>query len=169
MLIFLKNIIKGLNVIEEAFLCLLLLSMIVLACTQILLRDLFSSGFMWADPLLRHMVLWAGLFGAAIATRKGKHIAIDVVSHLVSPKIQLWFGIVGAFFAALVCAGLTYASIIFVKNEIAYGGGNELLGIASWWFSLVFPIAFSIISLRFLIAAISGVAGTRGQGPEAGG
>jgi hypothetical protein len=63
-----------LNRLEELFLCLLLLTMIGLACTQIILRDLFSTGFVWADPLLRYMVIWAGLFGADIATRKKKHI-----------------------------------------------------------------------------------------------
>jgi TRAP-type C4-dicarboxylate transport system permease small subunit len=40
---------------EEAFLCLLLVAMILLACVQIFLRTFYSSGILWADPLLRYM------------------------------------------------------------------------------------------------------------------
>ena len=68
---------------EETFLCLLLFAMILLACIQIFLRTFYSSGILWADPLLRYMVIWAGLFGAAVATKQSKHISIDIISHLV--------------------------------------------------------------------------------------
>ena len=55
-------ILRSISWIEETFLCLLLFSMILLACVQIFLRFFFSGGFAWADPLLRYMVLWAGFF-----------------------------------------------------------------------------------------------------------
>jgi TRAP-type C4-dicarboxylate transport system permease small subunit len=44
---------------EEAFLCLLLVAMILLACVQIFLRTFYSSGILWADPLLRYMATWS--------------------------------------------------------------------------------------------------------------
>jgi len=45
--------------LEDGLLSLLLLSMIGLAAAQIFMRNLFDYGFVWADPLLRIMVLWA--------------------------------------------------------------------------------------------------------------
>ena len=48
---------------------LLLLVMILLATTQILLRDLLETGLSWADPVLRLLVLWLALLGAMAATR----------------------------------------------------------------------------------------------------
>ena len=41
--------------------------MVALSFLQVLLRLLFHSGIVWLDPMLRHMVLWAGLLGAAVA------------------------------------------------------------------------------------------------------
>ena len=61
--------VKSLHRAEDALLVILLTAMIVLACTQILLRNFFDSGIVWIDPLLRVMVLWLGLVGATVATR----------------------------------------------------------------------------------------------------
>lgn len=138
---------------EEVFLCLLLTSMIGLACLQILLRSAFSSGLMWADPLLRYMVLWAGLFGAAAATRHGKHIAIDVASFLLPKKLLPWLHIILNLFAFVVCGFLTYASILFIINEASYAG-RGLLNIQSWIYNLAFPLAFALITIRFLVRAV---------------
>ena len=140
-----------LNRLEELFLCLLLIAMIGLSCTQIILRDFFSTGFIWVDPLLRHMVIWAGLFGADIATRKKKHIAIDIISYLIPPQYEAWLLALIHLFSATVCIGLTYAAVVFIKNEAAFGGSREILGIPSWGMNLAFPVAFGLISLRFLI------------------
>jgi TRAP-type C4-dicarboxylate transport system permease small subunit len=138
------------NWLEEAFLCLLLMSMIILACVQIFLRFFFSGGFAWADPFLRYMVLWAGLFGAAVATKTGKHISIDIISHLLPDSYKPWLQVILNLFSAGVCSVLTYAAFIFVRDEALYGG-RGLLHIPSWGLNLVFPLAFGIITLRFLI------------------
>ena len=42
---------------EDALRAFLLTAMILLAGTQILMRNLFDSGFVWIDPLLRVLVL----------------------------------------------------------------------------------------------------------------
>jgi len=137
---------------EMAFLCLLLFSMILLACVQIFLRFFYSSGIFWADPLLRYMVIWVGLFGAAVATKQSKHISIDIISHLMPEKFLPWLHGFINFFSASVCIVLTYAAIIFVRDEAFYGG-RGILDIPSWWLNLAYPIAFGIIASRFLILA----------------
>ena len=139
--------------IENGFLCLLLFSMILLACVQIFLRFFYSSGILWADPLLRYMVIWVGLFGAAVATKQSQHISIDIISHLMPEKILPWLHWFINFFSASVCIVLTYAAIIFVRDEALYGG-RGILDIPSWWLNLAYPIAFGIIASRFLILAV---------------
>ena len=143
-------ILRTISWVEETFLCLLLISMIILACVQIFLRFFFSGGLSWADPLLRYMVIWAGLFGAAVATKNGKHINIDIISHLLPDRFKPWLQVLLNLFSAGVCSALTYAAINFVRDEATYGG-RGLLNIPSWGLNLVFPLAFGIISLRFII------------------
>ncbi|TFG38043.1 MAG: TRAP transporter small permease [Desulfobacterales bacterium] len=140
--------------LEEGFLCLLLVSMILLACLQIALRGIFSGGLLWADPLLRYLVLWSGMFGAAVATRTGKHIALDVVSYLVPASMKSWMQLLIHLFSTLVSAALTWAAIIFVRNEAEFGG-TSLLSIPSWAWNLVFPLAFGLITFRFFSAGVA--------------
>lgn len=156
MLKIIKHIITGLGKLEEFFLCTLLSAMILLACVQIFLRGVFSGGFLWADPLLRYMVLWVGMFGAAVATKKGKHIAIDLVSYLLPPIAKPWLHVATNFISAIVASVLTYAAIIFINNEAAFGG-RSLLSIPSWVWNLVFPIAFTLITMRFLASSVANV------------
>jgi TRAP-type C4-dicarboxylate transport system permease small subunit len=137
---------------EETFLCFLLFSMILLACLQIFLRIFFSSGILWIDPLLRYMVIWAGLFGAAVATKRSKHISIDIISHLLPHQFLPWLHGLLNLFSGAVCSGLTYAAIIFVRDEALYGGSG-VLAIPSWCLNLAFPVALGIISCRFLVLA----------------
>lgn len=135
--------------LEELFLCLLLFCMIILSCTQIVLR-FFSGGFIWADPLLRYLVLWSGLLGAAVATRHGKHITIDIASHLLPDKALPWLRLLINLFSAAVCIVLTYISIMFVIDEKKFGGTNLVLPVDSWQLFIIFPLAFFLISSRFL-------------------
>ena len=143
--------------IEEWFLCFLLATMIILACLQIILRDVFSSGLIWADPLLRYLVLWSGLIGAAIATRQGKHIAIDIASHLLPERLFSWLVALIDLFSAFVCIFLTYAAVLFIRSEIEFGMGRVILGIPSWVMNLIFPLAFGLIAVRFVLVLIANI------------
>ncbi len=152
--IFIKKTGKILQILEEGFLCLLLAVMIILAILQIVLRTFFSGGLLWADPCLRYLVLWSGMFGAALATKKGKHIALDIVSYLVPLYLQPWLKCLLDFFSFLVATGLSYAAIIFVRNE-AESGASFLLSVPVWCWNLVFPLAFVLIALRFLSSGVT--------------
>ncbi len=134
---------------EEGILCLLLGTMIVLACLQIALRAFFDSGLLWADPLLRYLVLWSGLLGAAMATSRGKHIALDIASYLLPMWLHPLVLLACHLFSLLTSTVLSWASILFVRSEMEYGGPG-LLAIPSWVWNLVFPLAFLLITLRYL-------------------
>ncbi len=136
----------------DALLCLLLVTMIGLACLQIGLRTFFSSGLLWADPLLRYLVLWCGLLGGVVATRERKHIGIDVIGYLAAEQVKPWLGLVIDIFSTFVAAVLTWAAVIFVRNEALFGG-SPLLSVPTWIWNLIFPLSFALMTLHFLLAA----------------
>jgi len=149
-----RTFFRWLGWLEEGLLCLLLTVMILLACVQIGLR-FFHGGLVWADPLLRYLVLWTGLLGGAVATKHGNHIRIDLASHLLPPVLQRWLQVLLDLVSALVCGVLTRVSVTFVRNEAAFGGPAELFAIPGWMLYLVFPLVFGVMSCRFLIAAVT--------------
>jgi len=152
----LESIARYISRLEEWLVCLLLLIMIVLACTQIVLRTFFSSGLLFADGMLRYLVLWSGFLGAAMATTRGKHISLDVVSYLAPPLLKKWLQIVTNLLSFLVCCGLTWASFLFIRDEFQYGN-TGLLDLPTWLLYGIFPLAFVLISIRFLILTIQSI------------
>ncbi len=148
------SILSILRRLEEGFLAALLLVMILLSCLQIFLRLFFDSGLIWIDPLLRHLVVWGGFFGAVLAVSRNKHISLDISEFLLPARYIVWLRLVARMSGCLVCAVLTYASCLFLQSEMEYGSGDFLL-LPSWAWSLVFPLAFAAMSLRFLLAALS--------------
>lgn len=148
--------------LTDGFLCLLLTAMILIACLQITLRTFFSGGLLWIDPLLRYMVIWSGLLGAVVATREGKHIAIDFITYLVPPHTRKWFRIILHLFSLLVAAILTWAAITFIRNEAQFGT-STLLDIPSWAWNLIFPLAFGLIAFHFGVALAADIAALFGK------
>lgn len=151
-----KDVDQFLKRIEEALLISLVILMVLLAFFQVLLRNIFSSGIIWADIFLRHLVLWVGLLGAVLVTRERRHIKIDIFSKFFSdnirPMINLGIDSISFFITVL----LTKASITFVMSE-KLGGSILFLRVPTWTMELIIPIAFALISLHFLLRISEGI------------
>ena len=139
--------------VEQTLITILLSLMIAIAFLQIVLRNIFATGIAWADPLVRNLVLWVGFVGAAIATREGKHITIDVLPQWVHPQVKTIIGIIIQLFAAFICGLLTFAAVKFVRNE-AIMGSITFVGVPAWLPQLILPITFGIMALRFFLLAL---------------
>jgi C4-dicarboxylate transporter DctQ subunit len=133
---------------EQILLVVLLSSMIVIAFLQIVLRNLFSTGLAWGDPLVRNLVLWIGFIGAALATREGKHINIDVVSRWMPPLGKGLAEFLTELFSFFICGLLTFAALKFIKNE-AQMGNVAFLEIPAWIPEIILPVVFGLMALRF--------------------
>lgn len=147
------RIIAFLTQIEEFFLAGLLLIIILLSCYQICLRWAVQGGLSWIDPLLRYLVLWGGLLGAALATARDNHISMDVVGYLLNERARQWLALLIQLFCVVIASLLVRATILFLQSEYEFGG-NALFGLPSWTWNLIFPIAFILICLHFIINAI---------------
>jgi TRAP-type C4-dicarboxylate transport system permease small subunit len=149
----LRSIDKVLTKFEEYVLITLLFIMVVLAFLQVVLRNLFSSGILWADIVLRHLLLWLGFLGAAIATSENRHINIDAVRRFLSKRMRSAVEVLTDVFAAVICFLLARASWTFVEGEIA--DHRTLFGeIPSWYAQVIIPIGFALLVVHFALRAI---------------
>lgn len=140
--------------IEFAILIGLVFLLILLSFGQVVLRNLFNEGLLWADTLARQLVLWVGFLGASLAAREQRHLAIDFIPHLVSSKTRRWLKAASCLAAGLISIFLAQASWHFVLFE--QEGGSTLFGdIPTWWFQTILPYSLIVIAFRFLLAAVS--------------
>ena len=138
---------------EDAVLILILTTMIGFAVMQIVARNFFGGGIPWADTFLNILVLWVGLVGAMVASRRDHHIAIDALVRFLSKKVQRVVQHLVDFFTAAVCAILAFYSVRFVFIE--YESGTLAFSIVpAWLCQSILPIAFSIIALRYMVYTV---------------
>ncbi len=148
-----ENLFRLAGRIEMGLLGLLLLGMVLLSALQILLRNAFGFGFLWVDPLLRYATLWIGFIGAAVAAAQGRHIQIDVLSHVLTPRVRRITGRVTSLAAAATCAVLCESAYRYLASEYAYDT-REFLRLPSWVLLLVIPVGFAVLTYRFIDRAI---------------
>jgi len=139
---------EAIDRVEQILLVILLSFMIVIAFFQIVLRNVFSTGLTWGDPLVRNLVLWVGFIGAALATKEGKHINIDVVSRWMPPLGKGFIEFLTQLFSFFICGLLTFAAWKFIKNE-AQMGNVTFLRIPAWIPEIILPVVFGLMALRF--------------------
>lgn len=153
--------------IENTTLVTLLSSMMVLAVGQIVLRQVFNTGIIWADELIKIIVLWLAMFGSVAAARDNRHIRIDALSHLLPASAIRYLRIVVDLFAAAVCAVLAFHAWRYLQLEIEYQD-TVLLDTPAWILHLVIPAAFALISYRFVVGVIARILNVELPGQQEG-
>ena len=135
---------------EDAILVLILTTMILLAAGQIVLRNFMDIGFIWADEMLRMLVLWLAVAGAVAASRNDKHINIDVLNRFLPERIALVVKVLVHLFTAIVCGAVAWHSLAFVQMSREFE--DVLLGkVPAWILQAVLPVGFGLISWRYSV------------------
>jgi len=151
---------------ENAALIILLGGMIILAVGQIILREVFATGFIWVDPLIKLMVLWLAMVGSVAACRDDRHIRIDALSHILPDGLVKITRIVVDIFAALVCGVIAWHTYRYLQLEIEFDD-RLLIDVPAWWVHVIVPVAFLLASYRFFVlVARQIITWAVGQEPE---
>lgn len=145
-----------LHLLEDWLLTLFVVVLIVLAGTQILLRNVFEGGFTWAEPVLRFLVLWSAMLGALIAAREDQHIGLDFINRFIDGIKLRIARILALGFATVLCALMAWHSWGLVQLDLE-GHTEGVIGIPAWVLELVLPIGFGLMAVRFAIRAFAPV------------
>ena len=145
---FLYSLDEKISRLEKALIAALLTAMILLAFSQIVLRNFFATGIDWGDSLVRYLVVWVGFIGAAVAVREGKHLTIDILSRGAGRTGTRIIRTISHFISAVVCGLLTWAGIKFLMVEIQMGS-TAFFDLPVWIPELIIPVTFGLMTLRY--------------------
>lgn len=138
------------RMIENAALVGLLCGMMLMAVGQIIAREVFSTGFVYTDELIKLMLLWLAMVGSVAASRDDRHIRIDALSHLLPPLAVKISRLVVDLFAAIVCGVIAWHAYRYLQLEIEFQ--DTVLGdIPMWVAHLIVPLAFVLLCYRFSV------------------
>ncbi len=154
---YIKGFDTALSKVEGLFIIISLATMVVIAFAQVILRNFFSTGLMWADELTRHLVLWVGFIAACVATREGRHINIDILSRSLSGRSKLLVEAIINLATFSICLLLLRAAWHFVSVEKEFGEKVVTLSLPVWSLEIIFPITFILISFRFGLKGLENI------------
>ncbi len=155
------------RLVENVLLVTLLGGMMLVAVGQVIAREVFETGFFWGGELVRLMVLWLAMVGSIAACRENRHIRIDAISHLLSDRAVGIVRMLVDTFAAVVCGIIAWNAWRYLQLEIEFED-TVLIDTPAWVAHLVVPVAFALLSYRFLVlvlqTAVENIVGGKGAG-----
>ena len=148
---------RGLAAAEKVLLVLLLSVMVGLSFLQVVLRQFFSTSLLWGDIFLRHLVLWVGFLGAAIATEQNKHFIIDPVRNLFHGASRAAAAAFANGFAVVCLFLLTGAAVRFFRDDYQSHSVLFTIGkvdVQSYWMTAIIPAGFVLLLSHFALKMI---------------
>lgn len=135
-----------------------LVLMALLPLLEIVWRRAFQAGVPGSEAFVRHLTLWVGFLGAAIAASRGELLALATGTMIPAGPWRRAAGIVAAAVGALVATLLARASadMVMIERE---AGGTIAAGVPVWVGQLVLPIAFGLIAIRLVWRAAPSLPG----------
>lgn len=131
-------------------------AMLAFSVATIVLRW-FELSFLWLDPLVRHLVFITTFLGGVIATGRGTHIGIDILSKTLElrgmDQAMRWVQRVISLASCGTMIWLIQASLGFLEVELEFGK-VAFLGIHSGVLVGIIPVGFGLIALRFALRFI---------------
>lgn len=139
--------------LENAALVILLGAMMVLATTQIVMRIGFDASLVWADSLIELMVLWIALIASIAAARSGRHLSIDILSHLLPERWARLPAALATGFAAGICALVAWQGWRYVQLTREFEE-TIIFDLPAWTAYGMLPLAFALMTWHFAVACI---------------
>tara|TARA_R110002072_G_scaffold534_6_gene3912 strand:+ start:89424 stop:89957 length:534 start_codon:yes stop_codon:yes gene_type:complete len=142
------------------------IGMLLISVLNIVLRW-FGIGYMWFEPLVRHLVFLSAFLGGVLATGRRTHIGIDIVGKYLEAKqswvAHQWILRAVSLISFVTLAWLVKTSFGFISVEAEYGKA-VFLGVHSKYLVSIIPFGFSLISYRFLYLFLRSFTEEPGEG-----
>ena len=126
-----------------------LLAMGLLPVLELFLRTFFRTGIPGNSSYVQNLTLWVGFLGAVVASRERRHLSLSSGAKFIMPHFRRLANTLAATVSTAVGSALFWASFQFVRAEMAAPG--RIAGwLPIWVVESVLPIAFGVITLRFV-------------------
>lgn len=86
----LKKVDKGIEWVQLVLCGLLMFAIMWLTFFMVFFRYVLNNSIVWAEEILRYLMMWAVLVGAGLATREDQHVCMDVLQTALErwPKLR---------------------------------------------------------------------------------
>ncbi|MAU94825.1 MAG: C4-dicarboxylate ABC transporter permease [Fulvimarina sp.] len=140
---------------EKIICAAIFLAMTGLGFVNVVVRYLTSYSFAATQELLLDGFLLITVFGAAIAARRGEHLAVTLVTDLLPAAGRRIAVAISAALSVLLLALSAWYTLGLVQNQYESGVTSSGMQIPEWYVSVGLPVGFTLIAIRLVQAGFA--------------
>lgn len=119
---------------------------------QVFTRFVVGDPSSFTDELARYLLIWVGLFGAAYASGKRAHLAIDLLRTKLRGRAVHWHGIlIGVIVSTFALAVMVVGGVKLVSLSFLLGQTSAALGVPLGVVYLALPASGALIVFYFAL------------------
>jgi TRAP-type C4-dicarboxylate transport system permease small subunit len=140
---------SSLNAVAEFVLWVLVALTIVVTFVQVVFRYGLDSSLSWSEELARYLFVWIIFIGTSVATRRKKHIFVEVLVALMPCTLRVWANLLSVAASVVFFSVFAYVGWLLMLN--AWQQYSTALDIRIAWVYATAPIG-AALSVLHLIA-----------------
>jgi TRAP-type transport system small permease protein len=145
------------NVWSERLLFALMLAMIFFTTIQVVFRVFFTA-FSWTEEITCFLLFYASLVGAAVAFKRGSHIAVTFIAELLPGAGRKFLAVVVHLLGILFFAVVAIYGSMLVQTEAAQLSPGMQISMS------VIYVAFPVVGAVVMLHLVAGIRQTLGRG-----
>jgi TRAP-type C4-dicarboxylate transport system permease small subunit len=155
----LARLVHWMSLTEQTLAALFLFVIVSTMGAQVFARYFFGSPFSWSEEVSRMALIWMSFMAAAFVMAEHRHITVDVLSHRLSIRGQLWLECL----SHIIVAGTCLMLLIGGRHFVWYMGkvGTPSLEIPkSLWYGAV-SVGMLLMSIHSVVNLLQVLAAGR--------
>lgn len=146
---------------EKIICAVLFLAMTFLGFANVVVRYGTNYSLAVTEELLTNGFLLLTIFGAAVAARRGDHLAVTLVHDLLPRMLQRVVFLLSLLLSLGLLAMSAWFSWQSVINMMDSGIRSYGLGVPAWYYQIGVPFGFALVLIRYLQHAIDVMRGAQ--------
>ncbi|MCE9664725.1 TRAP transporter small permease [Halomonas sp. M5N1S17] len=123
---------------------------------EILSRFFFGKSLVWVVELSGYALLYMTFLGAPYLLEKNRHVAIDIVTEHLPPRLQRPLAFLVALFGAAICLYAAWYGLAVTLDQYQFGSRETtVLAPRSYLLTWVFPLGMFLLSIQFVAQAVA--------------
>jgi TRAP-type C4-dicarboxylate transport system permease small subunit len=119
---------------------------------EVLMRYVFKTPTIWEIEFSVYLLIMATFVGAAYGLKQGGHINIDLITHLLSPRIQAHLSFWTSILSLVFCLVVTWLGWQMWWEAASQGWRSDSLWGPPLWISYFFlPFGMTLLCLQYVV------------------
>ena len=119
---------------------------------EVLMRYVFKTPTIWEIEFSVYLLIMATFVGAAYGLKHGGHINIDLITHLLPPRVQAHLSFYTSFLSLVFCLVVAWLGWAMWWEAASKGWRSDSLWGPPLWISYLFlPFGMTLLCLQYLV------------------